>query len=218
MRRACLRREAFAQLLQDSGVQGKCIELQGSLTDANAVNRSNAWNEVDAQSDAYETVVQVPTEWDATLFLSGTTNALQANPDANCMFLASDFAINSVQLALESAGRWAPAGDPNHMWMATQDLFPEALALMEQGHIDVTTTYDAFEHAKEAVRVMTAIMNGEDPACSEDGCLVAGRLATPENVGMLENCGRATLRRRRRRQPRCLSPLAYLGINTTCPW
>ncbi|MBL8130389.1 MAG: sugar ABC transporter substrate-binding protein, partial [Anaerolineae bacterium] len=84
-------------------------------------------------------------------------------------------------------GRWAPTGDPNHMWLATQDLFPEALALMEQGYVDVTTTYDAYEHAKEAVRVILAVVQGEDPGCSENGCLVAGRVATPANVGSLEN-------------------------------
>ena len=179
--------EAFAQLLTDNGVTGSCIELQGALTDENAVNRSVAWNEFDATSDAFQTIAQVPTDWDATLFLSGATNALQANPDANCMFLASDFAITSVQSALESAGRWAPVGDPNHMWLATQDLFPEALTLMEAGYVDVTTTYDAFAHAQEAVRVAIAILNGEDPACGENGCLVAGRVATPETVGGLDN-------------------------------
>ena len=179
--------EAFVQILTDAGVQGKCIEMQGSLTDENAVNRSRAWNAVDEASDAFETVVQVPTEWRADLFLSGTANALQANPDANCMFLASDFAITSVQSALESAGRWAPTGDPAHMWMATQDLFPEALVAMEGGFIDVTTTYDAFGHAQEAVRVIIAIMQDEDPGCGEGGCLVAGRVATPDNVASLDN-------------------------------
>ncbi len=104
--------EAFAEMLAAAGVEGKCIELQGSLTDVNAVNRSDAWNAVDAESDVFETVVQVPTEWDATVFLSGTANALQANPDANCIFVASDFAINSVESALEAAGKWAPTGDP----------------------------------------------------------------------------------------------------------
>lgn len=179
--------EAFAEMLTEAGVAGKCIELQGSLTDVNAVNRSEAWNAVDAESDAYETIVQVPTEWDATLFLSGTANALQANPDANCIFAASDFAINSIESALESAGKWAPTGDPDHIWLATQDLFPEALEAMEGGYVDVTTTYDAFAHAEEAVRVLTAIMSGEDPGCGEDGCLVAGRVATQENVADLEN-------------------------------
>jgi ABC-type sugar transport system substrate-binding protein len=179
--------EEFARVLEANGVTGRCIELQGALTDENAVNRSRAWNEVDAASDVFETIAQVPTEWDATLFLSGTANALQANPDANCMFVASDFAITSVQSALENAGRWAPAGEENHMWLATQDLFPEALALMEAGYVDVTTTYDAFEHAKEAARVLIAVATGADPECSEAGCLVPGRVATPENVASLEN-------------------------------
>jgi ribose transport system substrate-binding protein len=179
--------EAFAEMLTEAGVEGKCIELQGSLTDVNAVNRSDAWNAIDAESDAYETIVQVPTEWDATVFLSGTANALQANPDANCIFAASDFAINSVESALEAAGKWAPTGDPDHIWLATQDLFPEALEAMEGGYVDVTTTYDAFAHAQEAVRVLTAVVLGEDPGCGEDGCLVAGRVATQENVADLEN-------------------------------
>ncbi len=179
--------EAFAEMLTEAGVDGKCIELQGSLTDVNAVNRSDAWNAVDAETDAYETIVQVPTEWDATVFLSGTANALQANPDANCIFVASDFAINSVESALESAGKWAPTGDENHIWLATQDLYPEALEAMENGYVDVTTTYDAFAHAQEAVRVLTAILSGEDPGCGEDGCLVAGRVATQENVGSMES-------------------------------
>lgn len=179
--------EAFADLMTKNKVQGKCIELQGSLTDENAVNRSTAWNEVDAKSDAFETIAQVPTEWDATKFLSGTANALQAHPEANCMFLASDFAITSVQSALEAAGKWAPTGQPNHMWMATQDLFPEGYVAMKAGYIDVATTYDAFQHAQEAVRVVIAIATGKDLGCSEKGCLVAGRVATPENVDTLEN-------------------------------
>ena len=179
--------EAFAEMLAAAGVEGKCIELQGSLTDVNAVNRSDAWNAVDAESDVFETVVQVPTEWDATVFLSGTANALQANPDANCIFVASDFAINSVESALEAAGKWAPTGDSDHIWLATQDLYPEALEAMEAGYVDVTTTYDAFAHAQEAVRVLTAVVLGEDPGCGEDGCLVAGRVATQENVADLES-------------------------------
>jgi len=179
--------EAFAKILSAANVKGKCIELQGALTDENAVNRSKAWNEVDAKTDAFETVAQVPTEWDATKFLSGATNALQAHPEANCMFLASDFAITSVQSALESAKRWSPTGQANHMWLATQDLFPEALAAMKAGYVDVTTTYDAYEHAKEAVRVLIALAKGEDPKCSAQGCLVAGRVATPGNVDSLQN-------------------------------
>jgi hypothetical protein len=76
-----------------AGIHGSCIELQGMLTDINAVNRSKAWNEVAKETGQYTTIVQVPTNWNPELFLSGLTNALNAHPEANCVFAASDFAF-----------------------------------------------------------------------------------------------------------------------------
>lgn len=173
---------AFAEILEKAGVQGKCIELQGMLTDINAVNRSKAWNAVGKETGRYESVVQVPTEWNPELFLSGLTNALNARPDANCVFAASDFAFPSIQAALEKAGRWAPSGEPKHMWLATTDLMSAAVKPMENGYIDVSTSWDAYLQAKEAVRVIIAIKKGEDPKCGTDGCLAKGRTITPATI------------------------------------
>lgn len=186
--------EAFADLMAEEGVEGRCIELQGALTDINAVNRSSGWNEVDQRRDEFETVAQVPTEWNPELFRSGLANALRANPDANCAFVASDFAITAVQSALEEAGRWAPAGEDGHFYLATQDLLPVAVPLMEGGYIDVATTYDAYRHAQELVRVLLAIHAGEDPGCGEDGCLAKGRVVTPATLAETENLWSKTYR------------------------
>jgi ABC-type sugar transport system substrate-binding protein len=173
---------AFAEILKKAGIKGKCIELQGMLTDINAVNRSKAWNEVANVSGQYETIVQVPTEWNPELFLSGLTNALTAKPEANCVFAASDFAFPSIQAALEKADRWAPTGQPKHMWLATTDLLSAAVKPMEDGYIDVSTTWDAYLQAKEAVRVIIALKKGEDPKCGPDGCLAKGRTITPATI------------------------------------
>jgi ribose transport system substrate-binding protein len=178
---------AFADLLAAQGVEGKCIELQGALTDINAVNRSRGWTEVDAARPEISTLTQVPTEWNPDLFRSGLANALRANPDANCAFIASDFAITAVQAALEEADRWAPAGDPKHFWLATQDLLPAAVPLMEGGYIDVSTTYDAYRHSEELVRVVLAIAAGTDLGCGPDGCLAKGRVVTPATIATIEN-------------------------------
>lgn len=177
----------LASILTEAGVTGRCIELQGGLTDVNALNRSKGFADVDATTDAFEIITQVPTEWQPDLFLSGTTNALRANPDANCLIIASDFALPSVQSALEGANKWAPTGSENHIWFATQDVFPEAYLAMKDGYIDVGTTYDAFAHAQELVRVLGAIIAGQDPGCGADGCLAKGRVATPATVDSLEN-------------------------------
>ena len=179
--------EAFVALLKQKGVQGKCIELQGSLTDINAVNRSKAWHEVTDKSGVITTVELVPTEWNPDKFRSGTVNAFRAHPEANCMFLASDFAWPAVQSALESAGRLAKTGDPKHVWIASQDIFPEAVKAMEEGYIDLGTTYDAYAHAKEAIRVAILILKGEKVDCPNNICLAKGRLATQQNIDTMEN-------------------------------
>ena len=177
----------LAELMKAAGVKGKCIELLGALTDVNAVNRTKAFAEVAASSGAYTIVQQVPTEWKPDLFLSGTTNALKAHPEANCLLTASDFAFPSIQSALEGAGKWAKIGDPKHIWIGALDVFPEAYAAMKAGYIDVGTTWDAFSHSKELVKALAAISKGQDPGCPETGCLAKGRLATPSTVDSLEN-------------------------------
>ncbi len=179
--------EAFVALLKSKGVQGKCIELQGDLVDINAVNRSKAWHAVTDGSGVITTIQQVPTQWNPDLFRSGTVNALRAHPEANCMFLASDFAWPAIQSALESAGRWAKTGDPKHVWIASQDMFPEAVKAMQDGYIDVGTTYDAYAHAKEAIRVAILIVKGEKIDCPDNICLAKGRLVTQDNVNTIEN-------------------------------
>jgi hypothetical protein len=58
---------------------------------------------------------------------------------------------------------------------------------MEEGYIDVSTTWDAYSQAKEAVRVIIAIAKHEDPGCGPDGCLAKGRVATPATVKTIPN-------------------------------
>ncbi len=175
---------AFAKILADNGVQGKCIEVMGDLVDMNAVNRSKGWHDVEKELGQWETVVQVPTEWKAEKFKSGTANALAAHPEANCMFVASDFCFTAVQSALEDAGRWFPVGQEGHMWIAAQDVNPQGYEAMKNGYIDVATTYDAFFHAVELMNVVSRILEGD---IVQPRYLVPGRVATPATVELMDN-------------------------------
>ncbi len=73
------------------------------------------------------------------------------------------------------------------MWLATNDLLSAAVKPMEDGYIDVSTTWDAYSQAKEAVRVIIAIAKKEDPKCGADGCLAKGRVVTPATVKDMPN-------------------------------
>ncbi len=177
--------EAFAKLLKEKGIKGKAIELVGDLRDMNAVQRSDGWKKVEKEQGQWKTLVQVPTEWNAEKFMTGTANALKAYPEANVMFVASDFCFDAVATALKNAGRLAPVGDPKHMYIAAQDLNPQGFKGMSEGYIDVATSYDAYFHAVELVTRAIQLVSGEDLKGKD--FLVAGRVATPATLNKIEN-------------------------------
>jgi len=176
----------FAKILEANGVEdAKCIEVLGDLKDMNAVNRSKGWADAEAQTGAWETLVQVPTDWAADKFYSGTANALQAYPEANCIFTASDYVHGSVEQAMQEAGRLFPSGEEGHMWNASQDMNPPGLEAMEKGYIDVLTTYDAYFHSVAFVDVAIKLLNGEELGVKN--WLVPGRVATLDNFEDMPN-------------------------------
>ncbi len=179
--------EEFLKILKANKVNAKCIELQGSLADINAINRTKEFKKLDDSSDTLKIVAQIPTEWNPEIVLSGLTDAMRAHPDSNCILAASDWAIDAVQAALKKFDKWHPAGHPKHVWIASNDLLTSAIGAMENGYIDVAVTWDAASHAKEAVRVLTLIAQKKTPGCPAEGCLAKGTVATPANVkGMTE--------------------------------
>ena len=135
-----------------------------------------------------ETIALVPTEWNPQLFFSGLTDALSAHPGSQ-LYLCTDPTLPSrrSRRRWKLADRWAPTGEDNHMWLATSDLLSSAIEPMEQGYIDVSTTWDALSHARETVRVAIALVNGEDPGCGDAGCLAQGRVVTPGTIADTEN-------------------------------
>lgn len=174
--------EEFIKILTANKVDAKCVELQGSLADINAINRTREFKKLDESSDIIEIVAQIPTEWNPEIVLSGLSDAMRAHPEANCILAASDWAIDAVQAALEKFDKWHPTGHPKHVWIASNDLLTSAIGAMENGYIDVAVTWDAASHAKEAVRVLMLIAQGQDPGCPPEGCLAKGAVATPANI------------------------------------
>jgi len=174
--------EAFEKILRANNVNAKCIEVQGSLIDVNAVNRTNVFKKLAEDNDNITILTRIPSEWNPERVLSGLTDAYRAHPETNCLLLASDWAIDAVKAASEKFDKWHPEGDPKHVWIASNDLLTSAIPAMETGYIDVSVTWDAQSHAKEAVRVMFDILNGKDPHCGPDGCLAKGQLVTPATI------------------------------------
>lgn len=174
--------KALAAKIKADGATGKCIEIIGDLRDENAVNRTNGWKKaVDESGGVMTTIAQIPSEWDATKVRTGLTNAMTANPDANCLFVASDAFMAVIQAVLEPLGKWQPAGKPGHMYLSTVDIQPVAIPMIEQGYIDTDTEFPLWDAVVRAIELSNAMVTGEH------SYNMVGRVVTPENVKTTEN-------------------------------
>ncbi len=138
---AYLAGKAFFQEMKDAGVDPvDIISIIGATNDNNALNRQKGFHDAAAEF-GWEIAQDVPSDWDSEKALTGFTAAFQAHPDCNCVLIASDFIITSVQTVLEMNDAWIPAGEEGHIWVCSQDGFPTGCEYMLDGYIDYSGMY-----------------------------------------------------------------------------
>jgi ABC-type sugar transport system substrate-binding protein len=138
----------------------KILELVGGLTDQNAIGRRDGFNAALAGQPGVTIVSQVPTDWNPTEALDGTSNALQKNPAINAIYVPSDFLLPSVQSALSSAGRLAPIGDAKHVFMVTIDGDQNGCKAMQAKTLDADIATPVADFGKQAVAAITTALGG----------------------------------------------------------
>lgn len=166
------------RIMEEDGVEPKVINVLGDLGDENAVLRSEGLVKAAEEAGA-EIVAEVPTGWDPDRALSGLSAALQSNPDATAVFVASDHLIQGVRTALERADRWAPRGEDGHMYLGSQDIFPIAIEMIADGYIDANTAFDIGVISDQAAEVVRMLLEDETP---EATYAMEGRVATADNI------------------------------------
>lgn len=139
---AYLAGKAFFQKMIDAGeTPTDIISIMGATNDNNALNRQRGFEDAAAEFDL-EIKQTVPSDWDSEKALTGFTAAWQANPGSNCVLIASDFIVTSVQTVLEANDAWYPAGEEDHVWICSQDGFPTGVKFMQEGYMDYSGMYN----------------------------------------------------------------------------
>jgi inositol transport system substrate-binding protein len=154
--------EWIAQKARAAGKKYKLLEFVGNLTDVNAVYRHEGVSEiVKKYPDVFTSVIEIPTEWKAENADSLGQAALQANPDINMIFTASDMLIPTIKSILQKFGRWYPVGDPNHVTWATFDGAVDAINEIKAGYIDIVSVQDSPLQGELCVKNALALARGE---------------------------------------------------------
>ena len=105
------------EIMKKDGIKPvKMIDVFGDTTDENSHNRETGLRK--ALKDAgYENLPVVTVDcgrWEPDVAMQNAEPVLAANPDANCMYVSSDFLMSGIQTAMENANMWFPRGTDGH--------------------------------------------------------------------------------------------------------
>ncbi len=169
----------LAGYARENDMQLKVLELVGSLSDNNVLKRSEGFAEVmEANSDIIELVQQVPTEWNLEKALAGATNALQANPEINVIFMHSDYLLEATISALKQANRYVPIGEEGHVIVMPYSGNAGSIRAMEENYVEMCFGMDVYKEGYESVKAAVEIAGGASYGDPMDD---AGFIITQEN-------------------------------------
>lgn len=154
--------EWMAAYAKKNGLKLKVLELVGDLADNNVLDRSKGFKEVlDANPDIIELVKQVPTEWNLDKSLAGTTNALQANKEINCIYMHSDYLLEPTISALKQANKYFKIGEPGHIIVMPFGGSKNTLDGIRDGFFEMCFGMNIFGTGEQCVQGAVDLINGK---------------------------------------------------------
>lgn len=129
----------------------KCIELVGSLTDQNAIERQDYFEEF-AAANNITIVGKVLTDWNADQAYTGLKDAITAcGKDFNAIYCPSDFLFGASESALTENGMYKTVEEEGHVILVGIDGGPNAMAYIRSGYADMTCNTDVMQLGRETV-------------------------------------------------------------------
>ena len=171
-------RTVLEKMKADGAPIGEVLWVSGDIRDENSRLRGVGLQEACDEHGA--TIAQdLVANWDPQQAAAALAPALKAYPDINHVSVASDVMMSGVQQVLQDAGKWAPQGDENHMYLSSVDVFPIGLEILRSRHLDADTIFDLKGMCRKAVELMPRLAAGEQ---FENDILIQGPVFTPDNV------------------------------------
>lgn len=171
-------RTVFEKMKADGAEVGQVLWVSGDIRDENSRLRGVGLQEACDEHGA--TIAQdLVGNWDPQQAAATLAPALKAYPDINHISVASDVMMSGVRQVLQDAGKWAPHGDVNHVYLSSVDVFPIGLELLRSKHLDADTIFDVTGMCRTAVELMPRLAAGET---FDADVLIQGPVFTPDNV------------------------------------
>lgn len=170
------------KIMKEEGIEPTTmIDVHGQVIDENATNRETGLRRaiIDAGYPDLKVVVCDSGAWEPDVARDSVDAALQANPEANCLYTASDFMMPGIQTALENNDKWYPNGEKGHIYLASSDMFPIAIEMLQAKYIDTAVDQGCYMFAVNAAKSAFDLIEGKEV---EKEQLTLGTMATYKTI------------------------------------
>jgi len=176
----------MADYAKKNNIKWKVLELVGSLTDDNVLKRTNGFKDVMAKNtDIISLVQSVPTDYNLEKVLAGVTNALQANPDINCIFMHSDMMISATIQALQSANRYAPIGQQGHIALMPFSGNAASVDAMQNKYAEMCFGMDVYKEGHDGLMAAYDLATGNNTSKYSQPVNDPGFIVTQDNLSQM---------------------------------
>ena len=110
------------EIMEADGIEPTVmIDVHGQVIDENATNRETGLRRalIDAGYPDLEVIVCDSGAWESDVARDSVDAALQAHPEANCLYTSSDFMMPGIQVAMENNDKWYPRGEEGHLYLSS---------------------------------------------------------------------------------------------------
>jgi len=136
------------------------LELQGSLTTPNGLDRSKGFADTLQQLGPDVKLIQRPTEWTADMAADAAQNVLTQNPTLDGIFMASELMATAINAQVTAAGRGGQVGDPNSVIRIAIDGTPQGLQLIRDKALDATVSQPLSAYATKTAELIDLVSKG----------------------------------------------------------
>ncbi|MGH8601309.1 MAG: sugar ABC transporter substrate-binding protein [Gammaproteobacteria bacterium] len=136
------------------------LELQGSLTTPNGLDRSNGFSTTLHELAPDVKLIQRPTEWTADMAADATQNVLTQNPSLNGIFMASELMATAVNAQVSAAGRGDAVGEPESIIRIAIDGTPQGLQLIRAKALDASISQPLSAYATKTAELIELVSKG----------------------------------------------------------
>ncbi|PVZ93894.1 sugar ABC transporter substrate-binding protein [Amnibacterium flavum] len=141
--------------------KGNVVDIQGLAGTLAATGREKGFVDVLAEYPDIKIVASQDGGWDTDKSNQVMTGILQANPEIDAVYGANDAEAYGAITAIKAAGRFAPVGDPDHIYVIGVDGAKPAIDGIRDGSQDATISQNFVKMGQLMVQRIVDKENGK---------------------------------------------------------